>query len=93
EESKASIAAAQSNKSLVQYAKELVDAETHFGEAFNRLATSSDGALRPIPEIAADSEAIIVRQRLFLQNCSQCHGSDARGQTGFPKLTDDAWLY
>lgn len=93
EESKASIAAAQSNKSLVQYAKELDDAETHFGEAFNRLAKSSDGALRPIPEIAADSEAIKVGQRLFLQNCSQCHGSDARGQTGFPNLTDDAWLY
>ncbi|MFC5077628.1 Cbb3-type cytochrome c oxidase subunit CcoP2 [Vibrio thalassae] len=93
EESKASIAAAQSNKSLVQYAKELDDADTYFGEAFNRLAKSSDGALRPIPEIAADSEAIKVGQRLFLQNCSQCHGSDARGQTGFPNLTDDAWLY
>ena len=30
---------------------------------------------------------------MFLQNCSQCHGSDARGQKGFPNLTDDAWLY
>ncbi|GAL25541.1 cytochrome-c oxidase, cbb3-type subunit III [Vibrio maritimus] len=93
EESKASIAAAQQNKTLVQYAKELDDAEAYFGEAFNRLAKTSDGALRPIPEIAADSEAIKVGQRLFLQNCSQCHGSDARGQTGFPNLTDDAWLY
>ncbi|MBY6196715.1 cytochrome-c oxidase, cbb3-type subunit III [Vibrio hangzhouensis] len=94
EESKASIAAAQSSKSLVQYAKELDDAETYFGEAFNRLAKNADGSgLRPIPEIAADSEAIKVGQRLFLQNCSQCHGSDARGQKGFPNLTDDAWLY
>ncbi|MGR5175199.1 cytochrome-c oxidase, cbb3-type subunit III [Vibrio mediterranei] len=94
EESKASIAAAQSSKSLVQYAKELDDAETYFGEAFNRLAKNADGSgLRPIPEIAADSEAIKVGQRLFLQNCSQCHGSDARGQKGFPNLTDEAWLY
>ncbi|GMQ46522.1 cytochrome-c oxidase, cbb3-type subunit III [Vibrio sp. 10N] len=93
EESKASIAAAQENKTLVQYAKELDDADAYFGEAFNRLAKTSDGALRPIPEIAADSEAIKVGQRLFLQNCSQCHGSDARGQTGFPNLTDNAWLY
>jgi cytochrome c oxidase cbb3-type subunit 3 len=93
EESKASIAAAQENKTLVQYAKELDDADAYFGEAFNRLAKTSDGALRPIPEIAIDSEAIKVGQRLFLQNCSQCHGSDARGQTGFPNLTDNAWLY
>ncbi|MGF1774775.1 cytochrome-c oxidase, cbb3-type subunit III [Vibrio wakamikoensis] len=93
EESKASIAAAQENKTLVQYAKELDDADAYFGEAFNRLAKTSDGALRPIPEIATDSEAIKVGQRLFLQNCSQCHGSDARGQTGFPNLTDNAWLY
>ena len=32
-------------------------------------------------------------QRLFMQNCSQCHGSDARGNMGFPNLTDDDWLY
>lgn len=32
-------------------------------------------------------------QRLFLQNCAQCHGSDARGQLGFPNLADNAWLY
>ncbi|WP_038174746.1 MULTISPECIES: cytochrome-c oxidase, cbb3-type subunit III [Vibrio] len=94
EESKASIAAAQQNKQLVQYAKELDDAETYFGEAFKKLAyVDGSTELRPIPEIAADSEAVKVGQRLFLQNCSQCHGSDARGQKGFPNLTDDAWLY
>ncbi|MFV0488126.1 MAG: cytochrome-c oxidase, cbb3-type subunit III [Vibrio fluvialis] len=93
-ESKASIAAAQENKTLVQYAKELDDADTYFGEAFKRLAYKDGGSdLRPIPEIAADSDALKVGQRLFLQNCSQCHGSDARGQKGFPNLTDNAWLY
>ncbi len=94
EESKASVAAAQSNKQLDQYAKELDDADTYFGEAFKSLAYANGSTeLRPIPEIAADSEAVKVGQRLFLQNCSQCHGSDARGQKGFPNLTDDAWLY
>ncbi|MBY7806718.1 cytochrome-c oxidase, cbb3-type subunit III [Vibrio fluvialis] len=94
EESKASIAAAQENKTLVQYAKELDDADIYFGEAFKRLAYKDGGSdLRPIPEIAADSDALKVGQRLFLQNCSQCHGSDARGQKGFPNLTDNAWLY
>ncbi|EPP5334509.1 cytochrome-c oxidase, cbb3-type subunit III [Vibrio harveyi] len=92
EESKDAIARAQENKQLNQYAKELDDADAYFGEAFRALAHNADG-LRPIPEIAQDPEAIKVGQRLFLQNCSQCHGSDARGQKGFPNLTDDAWLY
>lgn len=92
EESKEAIARAQENKQLNQYAKELDDADAYFGEAFRALAHNADG-LRPIPEITQDPEAIKVGQRLFLQNCSQCHGSDARGQTGFPNLTDNAWLY
>ncbi len=32
-------------------------------------------------------------QRLFLQNCSQRHGSDARGGRGFPNLTDSEWQW
>ncbi|NOJ20074.1 cytochrome-c oxidase, cbb3-type subunit III [Vibrio jasicida] len=92
EESKEAIARAQENKQLNQYAKELDDADAYFGEAFRALAHNAEG-LRPIPEIAQVPEAIKVGQRLFLQNCSQCHGSDARGQKGFPNLTDDAWLY
>ncbi|EPW6850915.1 cytochrome-c oxidase, cbb3-type subunit III [Vibrio parahaemolyticus] len=92
EESKEAIAQAQENKQLNQYAKELDDADAYFGEAFRQLAHNANG-LRPVPEIAQDPEALKVGQRLFLQNCSQCHGSDARGQKGFPNLTDDAWLY
>ncbi|GAA5644750.1 MULTISPECIES: cytochrome-c oxidase, cbb3-type subunit III [Vibrio] len=93
EQSRESIAKAQQSKELVQYAKELDDADAYFGAAFKKLAYTDNGQLRPIPEIAADSEAVKVGQRLFLQNCSQCHGSDARGQKGFPNLTDNAWLY
>lgn len=92
EESRSAIAAAQANKQLDAYAKELDDADTYFGEAFRKLAHDENG-LRSVPDIASDAEAIKVGQRLFLQNCSQCHGSDARGQKGFPNLTDDAWLY
>jgi cytochrome c oxidase cbb3-type subunit 3 len=32
-------------------------------------------------------------QRLFLTYCAQCHGSDARGNKGFPNLTDKDWLW
>ncbi|MDF2152184.1 cytochrome-c oxidase, cbb3-type subunit III [Vibrio sp. CAU 1672] len=92
QESKDAVARAQENKQLNQYAKELDDADAYFGEAFRKLAHNDNG-LRPLPEIAQDPEAIKVGQRLFLQNCSQCHGSDARGLKGFPNLTDNAWLY
>ncbi len=34
-----------------------------------------------------------IGERLFLNNCAQCHGSDARGGKGFPNLTDKDWLY
>jgi cytochrome c oxidase cbb3-type subunit 3 len=32
-------------------------------------------------------------ERLFLTYCAQCHGSDARGNKGFPNLADHDWLY
>lgn len=47
----------------------------------------------PIPDIAADADARLIGQRLFLNNCAQCHGSDARGAPSFPDLTDTHWLY
>jgi cytochrome c oxidase cbb3-type subunit III len=46
-----------------------------------------------IEEIAHMPEAQAMGERLFLNNCAQCHGSDARGSRGFPNLTDTDWLY
>ncbi len=43
-------------------------------------------------QLARDPQAMGIGQRLFLNNCSQCHGSDARGSKGFPNLTDHDWL-
>jgi cytochrome c oxidase cbb3-type subunit 3 len=34
-----------------------------------------------------------VAQRLFLNNCAQCHASDGGGSRGFPNLTDRDWLW
>jgi cytochrome c oxidase cbb3-type subunit III len=34
-----------------------------------------------------------IGERLFMNNCSQCHGSDARGSKGFPDLSDADWLH
>ncbi|MFC3284641.1 cytochrome-c oxidase, cbb3-type subunit III [Litchfieldella rifensis] len=47
----------------------------------------------PIPELAQNGEAMRVAERIFLNNCAVCHGSNAQGGYGFPNLTDDAWLY
>lgn len=47
----------------------------------------------PIPAVAHDAGAREIGQRLFLNNCAQCHGSDARGSAGFPNLVDRDWLW
>lgn len=44
-------------------------------------------------QLAADPAAREIGQRLFLNTCSQCHGSDAKGGPGFPNLTDNDWLH
>jgi cytochrome c oxidase cbb3-type subunit 3 len=46
-----------------------------------------------VVQVAADPKAREMGQRLFLNSCAQCHGSDAGGGKGFPNLTDGDWLY
>ena len=46
-----------------------------------------------LEQVAADPQAREIGQRLFLNSCAQCHGSDAGGNKGFPNLTDRDWLY
>ena len=48
---------------------------------------------RPVPALIGDAQALAIGERLFLNNCAQCHGSDGRGAKGFPNLTDADWLY
>ena len=88
-ESKAKTAASLTEGSnfLVQYDREVAAADTKYGPIFDAYAA------RSIEDLATDEKALKVGQRLFIQNCSQCHGSDARGTTGFPNLTDNDWLY
>ncbi len=44
-------------------------------------------------ELAKDPQAMAIGDRLFMNNCAQCHGSDARGSTGYPNLTDNFWAW
>lgn len=71
------------------------------GALMNSMTTAND-ELKPvyakyvkmdIVDIAADPKAREMGQRLFLNSCAQCHGSDAGGGKGFPNLTDGDWLY
>lgn len=51
-------------------------------------------ALAPaVVKLADNPQANKIGQRLFLQNCSVCHGSQAHGAKGFPNLTDNDWIY
>lgn len=50
-------------------------------------------AAMPVPELAKDSLAMGMGERLFSNNCAQCHASDARGSKGYPNLTDGDWLW
>ncbi|MDR2155751.1 MAG: cytochrome-c oxidase, cbb3-type subunit III [Burkholderiaceae bacterium] len=48
---------------------------------------------KSIEDLSKDQGAMAIGDRLFMNNCSQCHGSDARGANpqGFPDLTDTQW--
>lgn len=52
-----------------------------------------DGYLaQEIPVVASNADALEMGERLYLNYCSQCHGSDARGARSFPNLADNDWL-
>lgn len=46
-----------------------------------------------VEQLAHNERAMSIAHSLFLNNCAQCHGSDAGGSRGFPRLTDQDWLY
>lgn len=70
-----------------QYKTEQQRAQEQIAQIFAQFKGKS------VEELAKDSAAMGIGQRLFGNNCAQCHGSDARGSKGFPNLTDVDWLY
>ena len=46
-----------------------------------------------VEKLSSDPNALKVGSRLFLQNCSVCHGSNAKGAIGYPNLTDNEWIH
>jgi len=43
--------------------------------------------------LAADADARKLGASLYAGYCTTCHGSDARGATGYPNLTDGDWIW
>jgi cytochrome c oxidase cbb3-type subunit III len=74
-------------ESTGQYQAELKKADQDFGPIFAKYQSQD------LKTVAADPQARAMGERLFLTYCSQCHGSDARGNKGYPNLTDGDWLY
>lgn len=70
-----------------QWDMEVEKANNRYDRIFKDYASVS------IEELAKDPAAVRIGQRLFGNNCALCHGSDARGNVGYPNLTDSDWLY
>jgi cytochrome c oxidase cbb3-type subunit III len=44
-------------------------------------------------KLTQHEDALSLGASLFASYCTTCHGSDARGATGYPNLTDDNWQW
>jgi cytochrome c oxidase cbb3-type subunit 3 len=74
-------------KSSTEYQAELKQADADYAPLFKKYLAQD------VAQVAADPHARAIGERLFLTYCAQCHGSDARGNKGFPNLTDKDWLH
>jgi cytochrome c oxidase cbb3-type subunit III len=72
---------------IKQLAEEDQQAQAAYGPLFDKFAAQD------IETLAKNPEALAIGQKLFLNNCAQCHASDGGGSRGFPNLTDLEWLW
>ena len=70
-----------------QYQDEEQRAAAQYGPIYDKFAKLE------IVALAGNPDALAIGQKLFLNNCAQCHASDGGGTRGFPNLTDNDWLY
>lgn len=69
------------------YDQEVAKANADLAPMYAKFTTMST------EDMAKDTQAMAIGERLFMNNCAQCHGSDARGGKSFPNLTDGDWLH
>lgn len=70
-----------------QHRDEVAVVEQRFAERVSRFASLD------LPALSRTPEAMSMARNLFANNCTTCHGSDARGAAGFPNLADTDWLH
>ncbi len=70
-----------------QMEQQIDKAEQKYGPLFAKYADM------PVTEVLQHKQAVKMGQRIFANNCAQCHGSDGKGAMGFPNLADEDWLY
>ncbi len=70
-----------------QYQKEVAKGNEQVAPLYAKFAGM------PVQEVAKDPQAMAIGDRLFMNNCAPCHGSDARGSKSFPNQTDADWLH
>ncbi len=72
---------------IKEYQDEVAKGDAEIAPVYARFASMST------EQLAGDAPAMAIGERLFMNNCAQCHGSDARGSKGFPNLADGDWLH
>ena len=70
-----------------QYEKEIAAADKEFNPLYEQYLKED------LKRLAANSAALKTGERLFVNYCTGCHGSDAGGGPGYPNLRDEDWLY
>jgi cytochrome c oxidase cbb3-type subunit 3 len=70
-----------------QYEQEMQHAAATYEPIYEKFAAME------FVELSQDAEAQALGKSLFASYCTTCHGSDARGATGYPNLTDNDWLW
>ena len=70
-----------------QHDEEVAQANAQSGPIYEKYAKTD------VKLLAVDPAAMALGQKLFLNNCSQCHSSDARGGKGYPNLMDIHWMW
>lgn len=73
--------------SVGEYEAEVAEADALYGPLYAKHQKTD------IAVLASDDDAMKTGERLYVNYCSVCHGSDARGARGFPNLRDNDWLY
>jgi len=70
-----------------EYEQEVEKVEARVGPLFERYQQTA------ILDLTKDEVALKVGERLFINYCATCHGSDARGARGYPNLRDSDWIW